>query len=72
METLHWSEPTEKALAQRRLEQYTTHGAAEPLLLKGVVSHWPALQQWDLENLAEAHGKQRGEAFCCSATESSS
>ena len=59
VETLHWSDPGERALAQRRLEQ--AHDAAGPLLLKGVVSHWPAVQSWNLENLAAAHGKERGE-----------
>jgi hypothetical protein len=47
----------------RRLEHYaaqTAEGTAVPILIKGIVSHWPALHTWSLDWLAEEHGHERG------------
>ena len=62
VETLSWDAIEKQKLGTLRLHQYLIPNADDescPLLIKGVVQHWPALQKWSLEWLAEQFPEQR-------------
>ena len=62
VETLSWDAVEKQKLSTLRLHQYLIPDADDkgsPLLIKGAVQHWPALQRWSLEWLAEQFPEQR-------------
>lgn len=62
MQTLDWRNPLERDQVCRMLQQHaqdSTQGPKAPLLIKHAVSHWPALQRWNLQHLPEAYSDQR-------------
>ena len=53
--TFRWNHTDEQRVGRLCLEQYLIPGVGEdanPLLLKGVVRHWAALDKWSLQWLA--------------------
>ena len=62
VETLSWDAVEKQKLGTPCLHQYlipNNTDQSSPLLIKGVVQHWPALQRWSLEWLAEHFPEQR-------------
>lgn len=62
VETLRWSIANEQQISRLRIQQFLLPNIEEscgPILLKGVVQHWPALQRWSLQWLAEHFPEQR-------------
>ena len=62
VETLSWDAIEKQNLGTSRLHQYLisyNDDKSSPLLIKGVVQHWPALQKWSLEWLAKRFPEQR-------------
>ena len=62
VQTLDWRNASERGQACRLLSQHaqdSSQGPQAPLLIKHAVSHWPALQRWDLQYLTHAYANQR-------------
>jgi hypothetical protein len=62
VETLRWNIADEQQISRSRIQHFLLPNIAEscgPILLKGVVQHWPALQRWSLQWLAEHFSEQR-------------
>ena len=62
VETLSWDAVEKQKMGTSRLHQYLipdVDDKSSPLLIKGVVKHWPALQKWSLDWLAENFPEQR-------------
>ncbi|KAK9802696.1 hypothetical protein WJX73_007729 [Symbiochloris irregularis] len=50
-----WTEEAERTAACQLIEEHAScsgTGLTEPVLLRGAVAHWPALQRWNLDWLA--------------------
>jgi hypothetical protein len=62
VETLKWDDPEQQRLARKRLDDYASYigdTTAGPVLIKGALVRWPALETWTLKWLASTHGGQR-------------
>ena len=62
VETLNWDAIEKQKPSTSRLHQYLipdVEDKSSPLLIKGVVQHWPALQKWSMEWLAKHFPEQR-------------